>query len=320
MEGTSMNDSLSAPTLQHSSPPSLVVVGSIGIDTIETPHARRQNILGGSASYGCAAASFFTSVGLVGVVGTDFPPAYVDLYKRLAINLEGLQTVEGKTFQWEGVYETNLDNRRTLRTDLNVFASFRPDLPASYRKAPFLFLANISPDLQLHVLDQMEKPKFVVADTMDLWINNTREDLQKVIGRVDLLTMNESEARHLSGKKALLRAARMLLGMGPKYVLIKKGEHGSVLFSKDSIFLMPAYPLEDVRDPTGAGDSFAGGFMGALAANREISEGAIRKAMVYGSVVASFGVEEFSLERLQVLTIEQIEGRASLFRSMMRCE
>lgn len=304
----------------RSGAPSLVVVGSIGIDTIETPTAKRPNILGGSASYACAAASFFAPVGLVGVVGTDFPQAHLDLYRSLGINLDGLQTVEGKTFQWEGVYEANMDNRRTIRTELNVFADFKPELPASYRKAPYLFLANISPGLQLHVLDQIEKPRFVVADTMDLWINTAKEDLLKVIRRVDLLTLNESEARHFTGKKALLRAARVLLELGPKYVLIKKGEHGSVLFSKDGIFLMPAYPLEDVHDPTGAGDSFAGGFMGALAANGDTGERAIRRAMVYGSVVASFGVEEFSLDRLRTLTVEQIEERAELFRGMMRCD
>ncbi len=308
------------PVLQPSSPPSLVVVGSIGIDTIETPHEKRVEILGGSASYACAAASFFTPVGLVGVVGTDFPKAYTDLYRKLGINLDGLQTLPGKTFRWTGVYEANMDNRRTICTDLNVFASFMPELPPSYRRAPFLFLANIQPQLQLHVLDQLEQPRFVVADTMDLWINTARDDLIKVIQRVDLLTVNESEARHLTGKKALLRAARVLLEMGPKHVLIKKGEHGSILFSRDSIFLMPAFPLDDVRDPTGAGDSFAGGFMGALASGGNLVGGAIRRAMIYGSVVASFGVEDFSLDRLEPLTIDRIEERASLFRAMTRID
>jgi cytidine kinase len=298
--------------------PSLIVVGSIGIDTIETPRERRVEILGGSASYACAAASFFTGVGLVGVVGTDFPKPYTDLYRKLGINLDGLQTVPGKTFRWTGVYEANMDNRRTICTDLNVFASFMPDLPPSYRKAPFLFLANIQPQLQLHVLDQIEQPRFVVADTMDLWINTAKDDLVKVIQRVDLLTINESEARHLTGEHVLVRAARSLLGMGPKYVIVKKGEHGSILFSRDSIFLIPAFPLEDVRDPTGAGDSFAGGFMGALASGGKLGEAGIRRAMVYGSVVASFGVEEFSLDRLETLTIDRIEERASLFREMTR--
>ena len=219
-------------TVSDHKPVQLVVVGSIGIDTIETPVARRESILGGSASYACAAASFFTRVGMVGVVGTDFPKQHVDLYKHFRINLDGLETVPGETFRWTGVYEANMDNRRTICTELNVFASFLPKLPPSYRKSPFLFLANIQPCLQLHVLDQIEKPRFVVVDTMDLWINTAKEVLLEVIERVDMLTLNESEARHLSGQHTLLKAARALLGLGPKYVLIKKGEHGSILFSK----------------------------------------------------------------------------------------
>ena len=296
----------------------LVVVGSIGIDTIETPATRRESILGGSASYACAAASFFTRPGLVGVVGTDFPAGYVEMYGKFGIDLAGLQTVEGQTFKWSGVYEENMDNRRTISTELNVFASFQPELPPSYRHSPFLFLANISPQLQLHVLDQIRKPKFVVMDTMDLWINTARDALIEVIRRVDLLTVNESEARHLTGEKTLLKAAKMLLGFGPKYVLVKKGEHGSLLVTQDSLFMMPAYPLEEVHDPTGAGDSFAGGFIGSLAAAPKITRKAIRQSMAYGSVVASFGVEAFSLDRLCTLTREQIEQRAALFREMMR--
>ncbi len=306
------------PALQHAATPSLVVVGSIGIDTIETPTARRESILGGSASYACAAASFFSKVGMVGVVGTDFPERAVDLYKRFEINLNGLETVPGETFRWSGVYEANMDNRRTLSTDLNVFAAFQPKLPADYRRSPFLFLANIQPTLQLHVLDQIEKPKFAIVDTMDLWINTAKEALLEVVRRVDMLTLNESEARRLSGKHTLLKAARALLELGPKYVLIKKGEHGSMLFSKKGVFLMPAFPLEEVQDPTGAGDTFAGGLMGVLASAETIDEPTIRKAMVYGSVVASFGVEAFSLDRLQTLTREQIEARAGRFRDMMR--
>jgi len=296
----------------------LVAVGSIGIDTIETPVARRESILGGSASYACAAASFFTRVGMVGVVGTDFPKQHVDLYKHFRINLDGLETVPGETFRWTGVYEANMDNRRTICTDLNVFASFLPKLPLSYRKSPFLFLANIQPCLQLHVLGQIEKPRFVVVDTMDLWINTAKEVLLQVIQRVDMLTLNESEARHLSGEQTLLKAARVLLGLGPKYVLIKKGEHGSILFSPDGVFLMPAYPLEDVQDPTGAGDTFAGGLMGSLASGGKVSEIAIRKAMIYGSIVASFGVEAFSLDRLHTLTLDEIEARVGRFRDMMK--
>lgn len=294
----------------------LVIVGSVGIDTIETPHQRRESILGGSASYACAAASFFVRTGMVGVVGTDFPPKFTSLYHSFGIDLAGLQVKEGFTFRWSGVYEANMDHRRTLSTELNVFASFNPDLPPSYRDAPFLFLANISPELQLHVLDQVHKPRFVLLDTMDLWINVAREPLLEVIGKVSMLTLNESEARHLTGEHSLLKAARRLLDHGPRYICIKKGENGSVLFDREHIFIVPAYPLEEVLDPTGAGDTFAGGFIGSLARSGDISESGIRKAMTYGSVVASFGVEQFSLERLESLSLEDIEARAALFRAM----
>lgn len=284
----------------------LVIVGSIGIDTIETPREKRESILGGSASYACAAASFFAKTGMVGVVGTDFPQEFHDLYRRFDVDTAGLQIKEGATFRWSGVYESNMDNRHTISTELNVFASFSPELPESYRTVPYLFLGNISPALQLHVLDQVKKPKFVLLDTMDLWINVAREALVEVIGKVTMLTLNESEARHLTGAHSLIKAAGLLLKMGPRYVCIKKGEHGSVLFSRKSISMMPAFPLDEVQDPTGAGDTFAGGFMGALASSGKVSEAAIRKAMTYGAVTASFGVEKFSLERLQSLTRQEI--------------
>lgn len=295
----------------------LVIVGSVGIDTIETPHDRRAGVLGGSASYACAAASFFSRVGMVGVVGTDFPRAHHNLYRKFGIDTEGLQVVPGETFRWSGVYEANMDNRRTLSTELNVFAKFSPELPASYVNAPYLFLANISPELQLHVLEQVRKPRFVLLDTMDLWINVAKDALCRVIGRVDLLMLNESEARHLTGRHSLLSAARALLDLGPAHVCIKKGEHGSILVSRRGTFLMPAYPLEQVEDPTGAGDTFAGGFLGALARQGRVNEHTIRRAMVYGSVVASFGVEDFSLGRLTRLTRAGIEARARDFRRMM---
>jgi sugar/nucleoside kinase (ribokinase family) len=300
------------------SPLAVAVVGSVGIDTVETPLDKREGVLGGSASYACAAASFFAPVGMVGVVGTDFPEPFRQLYARLRIDTGGLQVQHGQTFRWSGVYETNMDVRRTISTELNVFADFAPSLPPGYADSPFVFLANISPELQGHVLDQARKPRFVMLDTMDLWINTARQELERVIGRVTLLTLNESEARHLTGEHALARAARKLLHHGPHYVLIKKGEHGSVLFSRRGIFLMPAFPLEEVRDPTGAGDTFAGAFLGALARGGRVSEQAIRRAMVYGSVVASFGVEDFSLDRLQTLHLREIEERARLFRKMIR--
>lgn len=297
-------------------PVKLVVVGSIGLDTIETPQARKEEILGGSVSYACAGASFFAHTGMVGVVGTDFPEPCMDVYRKFGINLAGLQKAHGKTFRWSGVYEQDMNNRRTLATDLNVFGKFMPELPDDYAKAPFLFLANISPELQLHVLSQAKSAKFVAADTMDLWINIARNPLMEVVSAVDLLTLNESEARLLSGENNLIRAARKILGWGPDYVIIKKGEHGAMLFSKAGIFIVPAYPLEVVHDPTGAGDTFAGGFMGALSERGDVSEAAIRKAMSYGSVVASFGVEDFSLDRLQTLSRLDIETRFDAFRTL----
>ncbi len=296
----------------------LVAVGSVAMDTIETPYARRENILGGSASFACAAASFFTRVGMVGVVGRDFPKDYTDLYQRFNIDMEGLKTVEGETFRWSGIYRKNMDERDTLCTDLNVFAEFAPELPESYRRSPCLFLGNIGPDLQMHVLDQADAPEFVALDTMDLWINNAREALCEVIGRVDLLTLNESEARNLSGEHFLPAAALKLMELGPRYVLIKKGEHGTMLYSKEEIFILPAYPLEVVHDPTGAGDAFAGGFMGSLAEAGRTDQDTIRNAILYGSVVASFSVEAFSLERLERITRDDIEKRAEHFRAMIR--
>jgi len=297
-------------------PVKLVVVGSIGLDTIETPQARKEEILGGSVSYACAGASFFAPTGMVGVVGTDFPEPCMDVYRKFGIDLAGLQKAHGKTFRWSGVYEQDMNNRRTLATDLNVFGKFMPELPNDYAKAPFLFLANISPELQLHVLSQAKSAEFVAADTMDLWINIARNPLMEVVSAVDLLTLNESEARLLSGENNLIRAARKILGWGPEYVIIKKGEHGAMLFSKAGIFIVPAYPLEVVHDPTGAGDTFAGGFMGALSERGDVSETAIRKAMSYGSVVASFGVEDFSLDRLQTLSRHEIETRFAAFRTL----
>jgi len=299
-------------------PCDLIIVGSVGIDTIETPREKRESILGGSASYACAAASFFVKTGMVGVVGTDFPESFTGLYRKFGVDTAGLQVKEGATFRWSGVYEKNMDHRRTISTELNVFAEFSPELPETYRGAPYLFLANISPDLQRHVLNQVHKPRFILLDTMDLWINVAKDSLIDVIGRVHMITLNESEARHLTGEHSLIRAARQLLDMGPKYVCIKKGENGSVLFSRKGIAMMPAFPLEDVQDPTGAGDTFAGGFMGALARSGATSLSAIRKAMTYGSVVASFGVEQFSLNRLESLNLLEIEERALLFRKMGR--
>ncbi|MGD9874388.1 MAG: PfkB family carbohydrate kinase [Kiritimatiellia bacterium] len=293
----------------------IIVVGSVGIDTVETPYARREAILGGSASYACMASALFARTGMVGIVGADFPEEYRKLYQGAGIDLEGLQTVKGDTFRWEGKYEPNMDHRRTLAIALNVFQDFKPELPATYANAPYIFLGNISPQLQMHVLDQVKKPKFVMADTMDLWIQTTPEELKKLISRVDMLTLNEHEARALTGGRySLIRAGRDLLELGPQYVMIKKGEHGSLLISRDNLFVLPAFPLEKVVDPTGAGDTFAGAFLGALARFGKITEKNLRKAMRCGAVVASIGIEAFSLDALKHLTLDEVEKRISTFR------
>jgi len=297
-------------------PIQLVVVGSIGLDTIETPDTKKNEILGGSVSYACASASFFTPTGMVGVVGTDFPEPCMDVYRQFGINLSGLQKSHGKTFRWSGIYEQDMNNRRTLVTELNVLETFMPELPDDYTRAPFLFLANIAPQLQLHVLSQVKSPKFVAADTMDLWINIALKPLRDVISAVDLLTLNESEARLLAGENNLVKAAKKILKWGPKYVIIKKGEHGAMLFTATGIFVVPAYPLEIVHDPTGAGDTFAGGLMGALSERGEVSEAAICKAIGYGTVVASFGVEDFSLGRLLKLSRQEINHRFAAFKRL----
>lgn len=291
--------------------PRLVVVGSTGIDTIETVHERHENLLGGAASYACAAASFFSSTGMVGVVGTDFPKAHHELYQRLGIDIEGLQVQEGKTFYWAGRYHENMDRRDTLVTELNVFADFMPHLPDAYRTAPYILLANIAPSLQLHVLDQVDKPEFVAADTMNLWIDTARDELLELIGRVDLMTMNESEAEQLTDCRNLALAADWILERGPKYVLIKKGEHGCMFFSRDDVFILPAYPLREVADPTGAGDSFAGAMMGYIASKGNVSDDVLRRAFLYGSTLATFTVEAFGLRRLAALSSSDIDNRVA---------
>lgn len=298
-------------------PVRLVVVGSLALDTVETPFERRVDLLGGSVSYACAAASFFTKTGMVAVAGKDFPRKCLEQYRRFGIDLAGLSLVEGKTFRWSGVYEANMNDRRTLSTHLNVFASFTPELPSAYRTAPFFLLGNIVPDLQLHVLRQARKPLFVVADTMDLWINTARKALMKVIARVHMLTLNDSEARLLTGEYNLRKCAAAILKMGPRYLVIKKGEHGALLFSREGLFIVPAFPVDSVKDPTGAGDSFAGGFLGVLAAGDTVTEHRVRTALLHGSVVASFGVQDFSLDALKRLTRADIHRRFAGLKKMM---
>jgi len=299
---------------------SLLITGSIALDSVKTPVEEHHDMLGGSASYAAVAASFFAPVNLVGVVGTDFPAPYLDLYRRFRINLDGLQTVEGATFRWSGEYEWDLNTRRTLSVALNVFERFEPRLPASYRATPYVFLANISPQLQLHVLDQVDQPRLIVADTMDLWIETAREPLQELLGRVDCLVLNDSEARALTKQTSLIKAGRTILQWGPKYVVVKKGEHGCLLFAENFFFSAPAYPLEDIHDPTGAGDCFAGAFAGYLAQTGRLDHDSLRKAVIFGSVIASYNVEAFSLGRLQTLTQNDIDQRYQLFKMMSQFE
>ena len=294
----------------------LVIVGSIGIDSIETPNAKEKNILGGSASYACVAASFFSNIGMIGVIGSDFPNSFKKLWKNMDINLDGLQIQEGKTFRWSGKYEENMDNRETISTELNVFENFQPSIPNSYKNVPYLFLGNIHPKLQLDVLNKMNSPKFVLIDTMDLWINTAKKELEEVISKSNMLTLNESEARLYTNKNDLICAAKELLKIGPDYILIKKGVNGAILYSKDSIFLLHAYPVGACCDPTGAGDSFAGGLMGFLSKYDTINEKTIREAMTYGTITASFGIEEFSLNKFQKISKKDIDNRFSKFLKM----
>jgi sugar/nucleoside kinase (ribokinase family) len=299
---------------------SLLITGSVALDSVKTPVEEHHDLLGGSASYASVAASFFVPVNMVGIVGTDFPKKYIELYRKHGIDLDGLQIADGKTFRWSGEYEWDLNRRRTLSVDLNVFETFQPNLPDHYKKAPYVFLANISPQLQMHVLAQITAPKFVVADTMDLWIETQRDALTELLRKIDCLVLNESEAREFTKQTSLIKAGRLILKQGPKYVVIKKGEHGSLLFANDLFFSAPAYPLEDIHDPTGAGDCFAGAFTGYLARADRLDHASLRKAVVCGSVIASYCVENFSLTRLESLTESQIKERYDQFKLMSHFE
>lgn len=292
----------------------VLIVGSIGLDTIETPFGVVTDVLGGAASYSSTAASFFADVRLVGVVGEDFPKEHTDYFLSRNIDLAGVQTNPGATFRWNGYYEYDMNQAHTLATHLNVLETFMPQIPPAYKDTDFVFLANIDPELQLSVLDQMSKPKFVIADTMNFWINGKREEVLKVIQRVDAVTINDAEARQLCDTPSLILAGRKLLSMGPSVVVIKKGEHGAVLFTDGDYFVAPSFPLEEVRDPTGAGDTFAGGMIGYLANADSLDEENLRKAVVYGSVLASYTVEEFSLSRLMRLELGEIILRFSEMR------
>ena len=296
----------------------LVVVGSVALDTVETPTERRDDLLGGSATHFSYAASFFTNVRLMGVVGEDWPTEHTEMLNQRSIDTSGLQIVPGgKTFTWAGRYHDNMNDRDTLDTQLNVFGEFDPELPEDYRHAKYVFLANGVPAVQMKVLSQVPGRKLAVADTMDLWINNTREDLDKLLKQLDGLVLNDSEAKLLTGTENLVAAGHQVREMGPKFVVIKKGEHGAMFFSEHETYVMPAYPTEKVIDPTGAGDSFAGGMMGYLSEQDNFEPATLKTALAYGTLTASFNVEGFGLERMQEITRDDIEARLEAYRKML---
>jgi sugar/nucleoside kinase (ribokinase family) len=288
---------------------SLLVVGSVALDSLETPFGRREDVLGGSASYFSTCASFFGPTRVVAVVGEDFPEEHVRFLAGRGIDLAGLSRRPGKTFRWKGRYEFDLNTAHTLDTQLNVFASFQPELPAHYRDSEYVFLGNIDPDLQRAVLDQVKGPRFVGCDTMNYWITSKRASLLETLKRVDMLFVNDAEARQLAGEHNVVKSARKILSMGPRAVVVKRGEYGALFFSGDEVFAASAVPLPSVFDPTGAGDSFAGGFMGYVARSRREDHGTLRRAIVLGSVLASFTVEQFSLDRLRTLGTDEIRAR-----------
>ncbi|HEY4416238.1 MAG TPA: PfkB family carbohydrate kinase [Verrucomicrobiae bacterium] len=288
---------------------SVLIVGTTALDSIKTPKAENPRLLGGSASHAAVAASFFSPVKLVGGVGEEFPKKYIELYRRHKIDLAGLQMLPGKTFHWSGEYELNMNNRRTLATELGVIETFSPTLPKAYQSVPFVLLGNIAPALQHRVLDQMQRAKFVVADSMDLWLNIALPDLLKLLKRIDGFVLNDSEAHQLTKEDNVFTALKKIHALGPKYVIIKKGSHGSILSGPKGVFICPAYPLHKVVDPTGAGDSFVGGMMGYLATAKGSIDANIRRAMVYGSVTASFCCEGFGLNTTTKTKRSDIEKR-----------
>ncbi len=296
----------------------LVVVGSVAIDNVETPHERRDNLLGGSATHFSYAASFFTSVRLVGVVGEDWPPEHTQLLADRGIDTSGLSVVEGgKTFTWTGRYEPNMNDRETLEVELNVFGEFDPVLPEQYQKAKYVFLANGVPAVQLKVLSQVPGRRLAVADTMDLWIQTQRDDLEELLSQLDGLVLNDSEAKLMCDTENLVEAGHQVRAMGPKFVIIKKGEHGAMFFSEHETYVLPAFPTPNVIDPTGAGDSFAGGMMGYLSEQDNFDPKTLKTPMAYGTLTASFNVEGFGLERMQQITRDDIEARMRDYRQML---
>lgn len=297
---------------------SLLVVGSVAFDAVKTPYGAREEILGGSATYFSIAASLFTDVSLVAVVGEDFGH-YEDVFKSRQIDITGLERSPGKTFRWKGEYSADLNSRETIYTHLNVFADFQPKLPAAAKQAPYLFLGNIVPKLQTEVRKQVDA-KLVAMDTMNYWISSALDDLYETLKGVDILIINDEEARQLAQESNIVKAAKKIMAMGPQRLVIKRGEYGAIMLSENNFFAVPAYPQEQVFDPTGAGDSFAGGFMGYLAATERTDEQAMRRAMIYGSVMASFTVEDFGCDRLDKVTYEEINNRVHAFKEIMHFE
>ncbi len=298
----------------------VLVVGSVAMDSVETPFGKADDVLGGSATFFSAAASLLTPVQLVGVIGTDYPLEKLEPLAARGVDLAGLERADGQSFRWRGRYSHDLNSAETLETHLGVFSRFSPKIPSQFRDAPFVFLGNIDPRLQLDVLNQVTQPKLIACDTMNFWIQSRRPELIDLLGKVDLVTLNDGEARQLSEKVNLVQAANWIMELGPKHVIIKKGEHGALMFSHGHVFFAPAYPLESVFDPTGAGDSFAGGFIGYLARSGDLSEANMRRAVMYGSALGSFAVEKFSIERLMTLTRGEIDGRVRQLRELTAFE
>jgi sugar/nucleoside kinase (ribokinase family) len=295
----------------------VLVVGSVALDSVETPFGRADDALGGSATYFSASASHHTPVQLVGVIGDDYPVEKLKDLEKRGVDLSGLERMSGESFRWRGRYRHDLNSAETIETRLGVFSHFRPKIPQAFRSAQYVFLGNIDPRLQLDVLNQVEKPKLVACDTMNFWIESRRADLVALLARVDLITLNDAEARQLTEQANLVKAARWILDKGPRTVIIKKGEHGAFMFHSDTVFFAPAYPLENVFDPTGAGDSFAGGFMGYLAKTDDLSEENMRRAVVVGSVMGSFVVEGFSIARLLEIGRDDIARRVNDFKRLV---
>jgi sugar/nucleoside kinase (ribokinase family) len=299
---------------------SVLVVGSVALDSVETPFGKADNVIGGSGIFFSASASHLAPVQLVGVVGDDYPMAQLEPLKARGVDMAGLEQTPGESFRWRGRYRHDLNSAETLETRLGVFSHFSPKIPAQFKTAPFVFLANIDPRLQLEVLRQVQRPKLVACDTMNFWIESRRPDIIELIKHVDLITLNDGEARQLTDCANLVKAARWIMARGPRMVVIKKGEHGAFLFKEQSIFFAPAYPLEEVFDPTGAGDSFAGGFMGYLARTGDLSDASLRRAVVYGSAMGSFAVEKFSVQRLLEIGASDIAARVADFRRLVAFE